>query len=69
MAMLMICPHVPHRRRLRLLALLLPLRLYPAADPVISVPKLQRPLTPAEQFLGKQCRSNSDGDAPPPDPC
>jgi len=30
-----------------------------------SVPKLQRPLTPAEQLLGKRCRSNSDGDGPP----
>jgi len=35
------------------------------ADPIISVPKLQRPLTPTEQLLGKQCRSNSDGDGPP----
>jgi len=35
------------------------------ADPIISVPNLQRPLTPTEQLLGKQCRSNSDGDGPP----
>jgi len=41
---------------------------YPAADPIISVPKLQRTLTPTEQLLGKQCRSNSDGDGPPQTP-
>ena len=39
-----------------------------AADPIISVPKLQRTLTPTEQLLGKQCRSNSDGDGPPQTP-
>jgi len=39
-----------------------------AADPIISVPKLQRTLTPTEQLLGKQCRSNSDGDGPPQSP-
>jgi len=39
-----------------------------AADPIIPVPKLQRPLTPTEQLLGKQCRSNSDGDGPPETP-
>ena len=39
-----------------------------AADPIISVPKLQRTLIPTEQLLGKQCRSNSDGDGPPQSP-
>ena len=34
------------------------------ADLIIPVPTLQRPLTPSEQLLGKQCRSNSDGDGP-----
>jgi len=39
-----------------------------AADPIFSVPKLQRTLTPTEQLLGKQCRSNSSGDGPPQSP-
>jgi len=36
-----------------------------AADLTTSVPTLQRPLTPAEQLLGKRCRSNGDGNGPP----
>jgi len=39
-----------------------------AADPIISVPKLQRTLTSTEQLLRKQCLSNSDGDGPPQTP-
>jgi len=38
------------------------------ADLITPVPTLQRPLTPTEQLLGKQCRSNSDGDGPPETP-
>jgi len=38
------------------------------ADPITSVPKLQRTLNPTEQLLGKQRRSNSDGDGPPETP-
>jgi len=36
-----------------------------AAGLTTSAPTLQRPLTPAEQLLGKRCRSNSDEDGPP----